>query len=411
MLCATFVSDADPRPIVPLTHVCRYWRRSIGSNPRSWASIATGWKRLVPLCLERAGAVPLAIDITVPEVKGDLEFINALSPHVARVAHLSLAGYPTIEAVANDLPNLLTSPMPNLTSLELQQVEEPAELFPSNGAHIPPIFQEVSKLKSLCLTRTPIYPALFNIASLVELKLIGYTRPFLFGTSVGFLASNNDLETVVLDVKFVEGSVWRIPTRMVPLARLRHLTITCTNPTDAKGLLSCISLHIGTRLEVFCSHWVSPDSYLPSPPTPVQKILTPITVIKLQNTPWEFHAFGDNGSFSFRTSQAILRIPDLLLFPTYSVREFHVNNAPWTFTPVFLVLTLGRLPALETLVITNTTSWATGTFESLAVQPLLCPSLKTIVFFDCTLTPEVMKELEGVVEKRKGMEAAWFRVQ
>ena len=33
--CATFVSDTDPRPIVSLTHVCRYWWRSISSNPRS----------------------------------------------------------------------------------------------------------------------------------------------------------------------------------------------------------------------------------------------------------------------------------------------------------------------------------------------------------------------------------------
>ena len=38
----------------------------------------------------------------------------------------------------------------------------------------------------------------------------------------------------------------------------------------------------------------------------------------------------------------------------------------------------------------------------------MCPSLKTITFFNCMLTPEVMKELEGVVAKRKGLEAAWW---
>ena len=406
--CATFVSDSDPRPIVSLTHVCRYWRRSICSSPRNWASIATVWKQLVPLCLERAGAVPLAVDIIVPEVKGDIGFLSALLPHVERVAHLSFTGHSSIDAVANDLPGFFASPMPNLTSLALRQAQEPAELFPADGSPMPPIFQSVSKLKSLRLTQTPIYPPLFNIPFLVELKMIGYTSPFNFGTFVGFLASNNDLEIVVLDIKFIEGSVWTVPARMVPLARLRHLSITCANPIDAKGLLSCISLRSGIRLEVFCSHWSSLDSYLPSPPAPVQKVLAPITVVKFQNSPREFHVFGKNGSFSFRCSRIAFWIPELHLFPTASVREFHVNNTPWTLTPVFLVSTLCRLPALETLVITDTASWATGTFESLAGQPLSCPSLKTIAFFNCVLTPEVTTEFESVVARRKGLEAAWL---
>jgi len=298
--------------------------------------------------------------------------------------------------------------MPNLSSLALRQAEEPTELFPTNESPIPPVFQNVSKLKSLCLTLTPIYPALFNITSLVELKLIGYTCPFHFGTFVGFLASNSNLETVVLDVKFVDGSVWTVPARMVSLARLRHLAITCANPTDTKGLFSFISLHVGTCLEVFCPSWASLDSYLPLPPTAIQKILTPITVIKFQNSPREFHVFGNNGSFSFRSSQTAFWMPELYLFPTTSVREFHVNNTPWALTPVHLVSTLSQLPALETLVITNTTSWATGTFESLGGRPLLCPTLKTVAFFDCWLTPEVMEEFKGAIAKRKDLEAAWL---
>jgi len=407
--CATFVSDTDPRPIVSLTHVCRYWRRSICSNPRNWASIATEWRKLVPLCLERAGAVPLSVNVAVPEVKGDVDFLSALLPHVARVAHLSLTGHPSVEAVADDLPGLFVSPMPNLTSLELRQAEEPPELFPPNESPVPPVFRNVSKLKSLRLTQTPIYPSLFKIASLVELKLIGYTSPFDFGTFVGFLASNKDLEIVVLDIKFIENSVWTVPVRMVPLALLRHLSITSTNPIDAEKLLSSISLHGGINLEILCSHWPSIDSYLPSPPTLVQKVLAPITVVKFQSNPWEFHVFSNNGSsFSFRYCKTMLWIPRLDLFSTASVREFHVNSTPWTLTPMFLISKLCQLPALETLVITNTTSWATGTFESLAGQPLLCPSLKTIAFFDCTLTPDVMKEFEGAVVKRKGLEAAWL---
>ena len=90
--CATFVSNTDPRPTISLTHVCRYWRGSISSNPRSWALIASGWKQLAPLCLRRAGAVPLVADITVPDLRGNSRFLRALLPCVSRIARLSLTG-------------------------------------------------------------------------------------------------------------------------------------------------------------------------------------------------------------------------------------------------------------------------------------------------------------------------------
>lgn len=45
-------------------------------------------------------------------------------------------------------------------------------------------------------------------------------------------------------------------------------------------------------------------------------------------------------------------------------------------------------------------------FDWLAEQPLLCPSLSTIAFFNCNFNPGVMEELEGVVAKRKELELA-----
>jgi len=407
--CATFVSDTDPRPIVSLTHVCRYWRSSINSNPRSWASISTGWKRLAPLCLERAGAVPLAIDIKVLDLKGDLSFIQVLLPHVERVAQLSLAGYSSIEVVADDLPELFAFPMPNLTFLELQQVAEPDELFSLSADPVPPVFQNISSLRSLRLTRTPLYHTLFGIPSLVELELAGYTNPFQFGTFITFLASNRNLETVVLDIKFVEGSVGMVPMRMTSLVHLRRLSMTCAESIDAKGLLSCIYLPHGIRLEVSCSRWTSLEWCLPSPPTSIREVLTPITIIKFQAAPMEVHAIGTNGLFSFRCPRPRLFCgPELYLLPTSSVREFHANVVPWTLTPMFMFSMLTRLPALETLVLSNVIRWATGVFDPLAEQPMACPSLKTVAFHNCVLTPEAMKEFEGVVARRKGSAAAWL---
>jgi hypothetical protein len=405
MSCVALVSDADPRPIVSLTHVCRYWRKSIISNPRNWASIATRWRRLTPLCLERADAIPLTVDITVPDVDGDEAFLNALLPHVPRIGFLRLTGHSSVETVADRLLGLFASPILGLTSLELQQTEEPAQLFPPDNSPVPPPFHNISNLRSLSLTQTPLYPALFTIGSLVELRLTGYTIPFPFGTLLGLLDSNRGLELVVLGLRFVTGSVETATARKVPLARLHHLSITCTEPIDARGLLSCISLPRNTSLEVPRSEVVPFDSYLPSPPTPIHTALTSITVVKYQTSPRTLHVSGNHGYFYVQSLQSAPSFPELHLFPTASVREFHLDTSPWGIVPAYLTPVLRQLPALETLVAANIT-WATGTLASLAVQPLLCPSLKTVAFFNCKLTPEAMKEFESAIVKRKDSEAA-----
>ena len=144
-LCATFVSNSDPRPIVSLTHVCRYWRKAITSSPRNWASISSDWKRLVPSCLERAGEVPLTVNIRVSDIKGDEIFLETILPHTSRIAHLSLAGYRSIAAVAKIIPTFFISTMHNLISLELQQSSKPLEIFPFEAPPMSPISWEDRK--------------------------------------------------------------------------------------------------------------------------------------------------------------------------------------------------------------------------------------------------------------------------
>jgi hypothetical protein len=366
---------------------------------------------LVPLCLEHAGAVPLTVDIAVSDIRSGEDFLKSLIPHTSRIGRLRLVGYPSVETVETDFPSLFDSPMLNLTSLELGQTEEPTDLFPSSEAPVPPVFQNVSKLKSLHLTQTPLYPSLSSIASLRELRLTGYTNSFRFEAFIGFLASNPSLETVALDIKFAEGLALLPPARTVSLTRLQHLSITCAKPIDAKGLLSCIKFPRGIHLEVVYLGSDQPTlltSSLPLILAPIHEALAPITIVKVQNSPRELQVLGDDGFFSFRSFHSTRWWPEIHLFSTASVREFHVNNRPWFLAPEFLVSLLPRVPALETLVITNTEFWATGIFDWLAEQPLLCPSLKTIAFFNCTLTPQVTRELEGALAKRKGSAATWL---
>ena len=256
---------------------------------------------MAPLCLERAGDVPLTVDITVSDIRGDEDFLELSLPQASRIGRLRLTGYSIIETVADDLPGFFGSSIPNLTSLELQQTEEPVELFPSREVPVPPIFQNISKLESLSSTRTPLYPTLLGATSLRELKLLGYASPFHFGTFIGLLDSNPSLERLVLDIQFITDSVNTIlrRTRTVILPHLQELSITCSKPIDSKGLLSCIPLTRGAHIEIIATQsdrWARFSSFLPSPPTYIRELLTPLTIIKTQMSPREIRLFGNNST-------------------------------------------------------------------------------------------------------------------
>ena len=370
---------------------------------------------MVPLCLERAGVVPLAVDITVSDVKSDEDFLKSLLFHTSRIDRLRLVGYASTEAVTDDLPGFFSSPMLNLTSLELQQTTEPAQLFPLSEALVPPVFQNVARLVSLRLTQTPLYPTLFNILSLRELKLLGYTSPFDFGTFIGFLHSNLDLEYVVLDVQFVMDSVETAPTRKVSLSRLRNLSITCSKAIDSKGLLSWLSFPRGVNVEVISTK-MDPSaelgSFLPSPPTPIRELLAPITVIKTQLTPRELHLSGNGSVFTFRSLENPLNAHrEFVLFPTALVRELYINIHPYTFTDIGLSKVMKRLPALEILAISEAAVFPIGLISALTEEPVLCPVLRTVAFFDCDINPDIIKNLgEALTRRRDSTAARVYRV-
>ena len=69
---------------------------------------------------------------------------------------------------------------------------------------------------------------------------------------------------------------------------------------------------------------------------------------------------------------------------------------------------LSQLPALETLVLVDFISFPYYSLDFLAEEPVLCPSLKTIAFFDCDLDQRVIGDLERVVAKGKEAAAAWL---
>ena len=172
---------------------------------------------MIPLCLERSGMAPLTVDISESVIGEGWDSLQPLLPHVSRISDLSLTGHSPMKDVADKLPGFF-SPMPNLTSLKLEQTVKTVGSFPPNGIPIPPLFQNVSKLKTLHLTRAPLYPPLLNVSSLVELNLIDYIIPF--GSFIGFLESNIALEIIILKLGFIKDSVLTSPERMVSLPRI-----------------------------------------------------------------------------------------------------------------------------------------------------------------------------------------------
>ena len=401
-LCATLVSPSGARPMVSLTHVCRYWRKAIASSPRNWASIGSGWKRLVPLCLERAGLVPLTAHITISDIEVDAVFLRTFLPHTSRITHLSLTGCSSIEAVANAVPSFFASTIHALTSLELQQTTDPVEFFPSGTPPAFPISWGLPKLRSLRLTRTPLYPALTSLTSLTELKLVGYTNPVHYGNLIGFFRSNPNLEVIISDIQLVEYSLWTPPST-VPFPRLRHLSFTYTNALDARALILSVSFPQGVHLEVVGPR-VNPSialTLLLSSHT--ARIWTPITTIKYQDEPGAVQLYGNSSRFSFWCQSPFQSgYSEFSRFATTAVRELHMKISSCHD----LSQPLSQVPALETLVLVDVSSFQPLAF--LAEEPMLCPSLKAIAFFDCNVDRRVIEDLEEVVAKRKKSTVAWL---
>ena len=338
--------------------------------------------RLVPLCLE-VQAAPLTTSINV---KWDDGLIRALLPHVPRISHPSLTGYASIEDEASIPPDFFNSPMPNLTLSELGQYLEQTQWFPPNRVHAPPLFQNVANLKFLHLTRIPIYPTLFGIKSLAELKLVGYKPPYQ--KFLEFLESNSNLEVIELNLGFPTTSALTAQQRVVSLPQLRHLALACNDVTSIMALLSCLPFHRGADIEVHGT-----PSLLPGPHAPVQDLLAPITTIKY--LPNGLRLSGNDRSVS---SLSHLWLQDgykeLDLFDTDAVREFHLSPIYYDY----LSRPLGRLPGLEALVIPHSHK---GLLSGLAYEPALCPSLKTIAFLDYKVDYSTIDELRRVFVKRE----------
>jgi len=405
---ALYVPDEnakDTRPILPLTHVCRYWRESIISTPEIWTSISSGSKGLTALNLERSKAAPLEIELNM-RIR-NRGFFDILLPRIQNTGSLSVHGFSSIEELTQALPNFPQS-TPKLRSLTLRTAHTRAERNQSIAA-----FESLpSTLRHLSLNHFRLYPSFLHLRSLTELDLSNFRLNLPLDTLLNFLKENRSLEIATLSIGFLEPSLRSSRLATAIESRLRHLSIRCDDAMDGKALVSGIALQRGARLEIdHRSSNATLSGILSGVPATNLSNLSSPTFMECQSYCQFIRLLGPHGVFSFKClhgpEDPFVEFP-LLPFTFTTIRELRLTHRrserapsplkPTVFHPSFL-------PALEALAVSCETSLS-HLFSVLFSNPSSSPSLKTLAFLDCNLTEDFMDELMRFASNRRNTTSA-----
>ena len=405
--CSLDKTSVDARSIVPLTHVCRYWRESIVSAPENWTLISNSRNGLAALSLERAKAAHLEVTIDACQFRADPGSFRLIIPHLKNIGTLFVCDLPGIEELTRALPNFPRS-TPNLRSLTLLCTYSSAEWDP----FIDPFKSLPPTLKCLSLFKIPLYPSLLNLKALTDLTLRNHWFDVHLDTLLDFLEQNRSLETATLDVRFTDHPL-RYSRRRAPVKnRLRHLSVSCNNPMNAKALVSNIALQRGAYLEI-----ISLDQN-----TGLNDILSDISTTHLSNLPSPTHMeyqsyprgirlLGPNGGFSFSclpsSSTPFVEFPLLSLAKVRELRLRHSLPERLRSSLDPPVFHLSSFPILETLAVECDTDLS-DFLSPLLSNPSSSPSLKTLAFLNCAVTKGFMKELTQFAADRKNTTSAWL---
>ena len=400
-------SARDTRSIIPLTHVCRYWRESIVSTPEVWTLISSRSKSSVTtLSLERSKAAPLEIDFNL-RIR-DREFLDLLVPRIQNTRTLTLHNFSSIEELNRALPNFPQS-TPNLQSLTLHPVSNKRG---ERNRSTDPFESLANTLKHLSLNNFPLYPSFLRLRSLTQLDLFDNRFNVHLDTLLNFLKENQLLETATLGIGFAEPSLRSSKLGTAVESRLRYLSIHCNDSMDCKALISGIALQRGAHLEIdLTSTNGTLEGILSGVSVKHLSNLSSPTFMECQSYCRSIRLLGPNGVFSFKSLHgpedpfSELPLPSLTLT---NVREFHLVHrrselAPFPLKPA--VFHPSFFPALETLALNCETS-VSHFFSILFSNPSSSPSLKTLAFLDCNLTEDFMEELTKFASNRKNTTSA-----
>ena len=399
-------SARDTLVIIPLTHVCRYWRESIISTRENWTIISNSQEDLAALCLERAKAAPLEIHFDMDGISGNSQFLDLLAPHFQHTETLRVTGLLTIE----DLSLFSKYPMVNLRSLTLLNEGES-----DCDESIDPFASSAHALRYLKLVGVPLYPSFLNIRTLTQLDLYNHQCNLHLDTLLDFLEGNRSLTSVRLEIQFVENYL-RSSRRRAPVKnQLQHLWIACYGAMDGQELISNIALSKGAELVFTCKGVYGPE---------VNHVLSGISMTHLSNLlsptfirycvhPRIIELHGPSGAASFHSnSNSSIPFVEFPRLPLTNIRHFRLNTRWWELnepSPGPMVFRcLSSFPTLETFTIEHETNLS-RLLSALFLNPSASPSLKTLAFLDCVLVEEFMKKLMQFASDRKNTTSVSLR--
>ena len=400
-------NDGDTRSIIPLTHVCRYWRESIIAEPGNWALVSNrSPAELTRLSLAQCKAAPLELRLSASRFKKNPEFSTLMTPYIRNIEKLYSWKIAAIEVLAQIPPNLHQS-TPNLRSL----------LIVGRGDwdwSTDPFGPFTPTLTHLSSAHIPLYPSFLCLGALTYLSLHYKRFDLHLDTLLDFLEENRSLEHANLAIRFGQPSLRSSSRQIVMRNRLQVLSMS-SGAADTKALISKIALRRGAHLGIS----------LPGPNAGLNYALPVTSMIHLSNlrspTFMEYHPdngsirlLGPNGSFTIKSSADLenpfaeftmlpltnVRVFSLILLRPLGLRETSVS--PITFPPP-------SLSALETLTIEcKSTFDVSRLFSPLFSNPSSFPSLKILAFLDCDLDEGFMKALTRFASNRKKTASAWL---
>lgn len=389
--CTLDGSSSDTSSIIPMTHVCRYWRESVISAPENWTRICSWRIGLAKLSLERCKAAPLELYLDVTRPKNTPGFTDLIIPYIQNTR--IPVGYPDSnqEEPVHTLQKFLQS-TPNLRSLTL----EGSGLDWSEDPRI----ELTYPLKRLELSDFPLYPSLLRLRTLTNLTISDLQFNLHLDSLLEFMEENGSLETASLTLRFARPCLRDSKRPVVIGNRLQNLSISCDCILDGKALVSKIGVQRGANREV-CLWGRSARSadigLIVS--TPHLLNLGPFNFMEYrlsQEGTGTIKLLGPNGSVLLeRWLEVEAPFVEFPLLPLNDIRTFRLNHVhPWNsdepwhpavFPPLYF-------PALETFVIERETD-ASHLLSALFSNPSSPPSLKTLAFYDCTIRDDFMEKL------------------
>lgn len=395
----------DARPVIPMTHVCQCWRETIISTAEIWTLISNDRSEFMALSLARAKASRLRVNVDMHLFRADPGSFGLTTASLQNIDSLNVSDLLGIEELIRALPNFPQS-TPNLRSLTLRCAYTSARWDPT----VDPFGSLARSLRHLSLLNVPLYPSILNLRSLTELSLRYHRFDADLDTLLTFLEQNRSLEKATLDIRFTEPSL-RVSRRGAPICnRLQHLCILCNNPMNAQALISNIPLRKSAHLEItsFDQNTGLNDVLSDIPTSHLSDLPSPAFLV-YQSYPREIRLRGSDGSFSFFCFPSSgIPFEEFPSLPLANVREFRLrHHAPPRLRtslnpPVF---NPSSFPALETLAVECDTN-ILHFLSALLPHPSAMPSLKTLAFFNCVITDELMEKLAQYASNRASTTSA-----